>query len=1325
MVVRFDTLDRLEKPTMTLCNPGTTYSYGALSNTVGCLSGTEAEEFVFNFNSISELNFRADLYTPDDAGEALAVQNMYNEIKNRRLVFVDDIGFFVIREVAESHEDGLKYKDIKAESVDSELQQRVVPYIADGTYRLLTSGATEGLLNKIVSTLPLWTIGHVDSSLETKMRTFEDVEVTENCLSFLIDKVQDAYECIILFDTIYRKINVYDQNTYTARQDVQTNIHITEEDVINSVTITEGSEDLYTAMRVVGGDNEELLVKNVNPSGLNVIYDFSYYYNWMSPGLSTKLQTWQVAYDAVAAGKSSDATSSHADTSISQYNYQYLNKQAASLEIEIITLQAESARLAGEVSGFETIMQNIRDESGETPEILEQENELYAETKAERDRVASEKTTVDASITAKQTSYNSYATLINSYRAKYNIFTTTFNTWKLTNDEKAEIQNFIYECDYNDEYSIVTDEMTVADRFEQMEQMLERSRGQLSKVSQPTQEFSVDTEGFLFEKEFKHFSDELQTGCLINMDISEETELDRILGSVSMETYEAEIEDYYSLLGEMEELGANPNRTVYGNIDTNNRQVIEWTAETVAEYYSELESWCSDGETPEDFIGSISTVFGGYEAFDDIDVAFSPILQTQNGGVLLDSDTVMDYIWELIDDLASGQQEWTDNDLIAADRIGLTVDGVLISGLIAAVGSTAAVVSEAMHYTGTYGELRLATPNINEITDTYGIEIEQIITYVNTYAQTHEPMTMFLSSITVNYDDKNMSLTIGNRYNKFDPRSLFDNVLGSVSRSANSVSYIKDTLFPANKRDVDEVRAEVQASRNLTMANALASTDQNVVIDSSGYMGRKVNSDEASGFDPEQVKIVNNAIVFTDDNWATCKAALGKIKIPNPVSGEQDWVYGLSAEALIGNLVLTQNLRVENDESSIILDKDGMTYDYQLYAKPKAFDLTMETWSLIHEYGPYASYYSEISLGKSIGDTYNLFSAWFGAGYSETKDVFVRFDGEDEFFKLEPVVWDNERWLVYNYSSVGHPTDSSKPAFAVHELERSGIIVYDGKTKIWTSVKPQTPKTYGFFYEDEPTGTIITIDNEGVFIEEKSDFSTRESEVGIVAFFANLFNKVKSLFGANTDGLFDKVGFRIQNLITNDQALMSSNTIAFQDGTDSDNISYYGIDGAKTKNVSVTNSVVVGNALVADNITSSTTHFYPDDTMTIQNLPLCGDVTKSGTILRFAVPLDRLMDSALVDIATINSMSFSIRGVNGYIGFLDSNNVEHKPDSSNSHTLQYNSSTTYMSLTVAKSTNNMLLINLTGQNGLTHVTNNTPVTLFCSSMQITFTKSRS
>lgn len=198
MIVKYSTLSRLEKPKFTLCNPGSICINGMLSKVVGMLVDTEAEEIVFNFNTTSELNLRVNRIIRDDPEENAHTFAIYKAVQNRRLIFVDDIGYFMITNIEDGFDGHKHYKDVAAKSVDAEIAQKMIPFIDDNTYRFSTdeTETNKGMLEAIVETLPLWTIEHVDDVVAERWRTFEDVDTSLNCLTFMIQNMQDAYECI-------------------------------------------------------------------------------------------------------------------------------------------------------------------------------------------------------------------------------------------------------------------------------------------------------------------------------------------------------------------------------------------------------------------------------------------------------------------------------------------------------------------------------------------------------------------------------------------------------------------------------------------------------------------------------------------------------------------------------------------------------------------------------------------------------------------------------------------------------------------------------------------------------------------------------------------------------------------------------------------------------------------------------------------------------------------------------------------------------------------------------------------------------------------------
>lgn len=680
MIVRYSTLRNLEIPKFTLCSPGSVYNNGLLSKVVGILVDHEAEEIVFNFNSTSELNLRVNRVTREDADDNAHTYRLYKSIQNRRLIFVEDIGYFMITSIDDGYDGTLHYKDIKAQSVDIEISQKMIPYIANGTYRFKSdeTGTNKGILETIVETLPLWTIGYVDDSVASKWRTFEDVDTSLNCLAFLLENVQDAYECIVIFDCINRTINVYAQDNYVQ----QTNIHITKEDLINSLDITENADDLYTAISVLGDEN--VTISAINPLGTNVIYNFDYYLSWMSDGLGAKVKAWQ---DAIAE---------------QMEEYYKLNLQYYEQLALAANLQLEFEKLAAQLKMYNRCRDNIVAESDTTlvgnynTVIIENGGtaitvyEEIADTLACIDNLIDECESQQDNVTAELDKVNVYLVMYKTDITK--IQQALSITDYFTEEEYTELCHYIFEGSYTDEYVTITDIMTYEEKFAQMKILYDRAKGRLERVSQPTQEFSVDVENFIFIKEFAQWSEQLETGCLINVEL-----------------------------------------------DTN-------------------------------------------------DIAL-----------------------------------------------------------------------------------------------------------------------LFLSNITINYDDHSLSMTFGNRFNKFDPKSLFDNMLGDISKSANTLNFIKEILYPIKNGEFNSMKEALQTSRNLTMSAVLSSTNEEVLIDGSGYTSRKLLDDGT--YDPRQVKITGRTLVFTDDAWDTCKAAIGEL-----ILGDGSVAYGVNAETIIGDLIVGHNLVIKNSD---------------------------------------------------------------------------------------------------------------------------------------------------------------------------------------------------------------------------------------------------------------------------------------------------------------------------------------------------------------------------------------------------------------------------
>lgn len=195
----------------------------------------------------------------------------------------------------------------------------------------------------------------------------------------------------------------------------------------------------------------------------------------------------------------------------------------------------------------------------------------------------------------------------------------------------------------------------------------------------------------------------------------EKTELEGLLSS------------YQEELDRAQELGVDLSKTVYGNIDTNNRQIIEWNESTLTQFKDAIMSWEDQNaqwnDVKSSLEGSFSTLYGGSNNFDGVEIAFSPILQTDDGPILLSRDTLNEYIDSLIDKAGEG---WTTEKLLELDAEGLEVDGIAIKNMIADIGDTAIETGEAMHFVGDLGSVNTAYEGLAEAAESAHMTVDEL-----------------------------------------------------------------------------------------------------------------------------------------------------------------------------------------------------------------------------------------------------------------------------------------------------------------------------------------------------------------------------------------------------------------------------------------------------------------------------------------------------------------------------------------------------------------------------------------------------------------------
>lgn len=465
MITKFDYFNRYEAPLI---------SFRKISGEfISFLSNIKNLNIAFEFNVVGELSF--DVYKGTDE----QFFDIYNQIEVKHQLFVEGIGYFIIRTVeVNDGEDGV-YKKITAFSCEHELTYKEITYFDAKSKKFWNeTNPSTSLMGMILDSIPSWSIGHIDTIVKDKSRTFD--EPKNNIYSFLLEDVQDSYECIFDFDIINRIINVYDRNNYLRK----TNIFLTRQDALKSTNISTNAEDIYTAFTLYGAD--EMRCSAVNPIGSATVYNFDYYKSKMSSGLVSALNKWETKIY-------------NAEINISTYRTQLANKNN------------EAQTIAGEISSINAKITNQKKQLSANITDSDMIASINREIQSLKNQLSIQ--------TAKETSINAEINKING--SLNDIKATCSFDNNFTNSQISELNTYIYEGSYVDDTFAFTNDMDYVEKDSIYRELYAKAKSMLKDKSIPTEELSINTSNFIFQKDFSEYTKELNPGVLIDVELHE------------------------------------------------------------------------------------------------------------------------------------------------------------------------------------------------------------------------------------------------------------------------------------------------------------------------------------------------------------------------------------------------------------------------------------------------------------------------------------------------------------------------------------------------------------------------------------------------------------------------------------------------------------------------------------------------------------------------------------------------------------------------------------------------------------------------------------
>lgn len=151
-----------------------------------------------------------------------------------------------------------------------------------------------------------------------------------------------------------------------------------------------------------------------------------------------------------------------------------------------------------------------------------------------------------------------------------------------------------------------------------------------------------------------------------------------------VDQYKEAIKGYNDVVQEFTEAGV----AQYGNVSNLNRDKLEWTQENLEKYHEFVDEMNS--EDPGSIVeGDYSTVLGTSKNIDGLEIAYTPMLQTDEGLIPLTKDQLWEYLDKVINRAYESEGGYNAENLLKIDAEGFEqeVNGSIarVHGMIAAV----------------------------------------------------------------------------------------------------------------------------------------------------------------------------------------------------------------------------------------------------------------------------------------------------------------------------------------------------------------------------------------------------------------------------------------------------------------------------------------------------------------------------------------------------------------------------------------------------------------------------------------------------------------
>ena len=326
-------------------------------------------------------------------------------------------------------------------------------------------------------------------------------------------------------------------------------------------------------------------------------------------------------------------------------------------------------------------------------------------------------------------------------------------------------------------------------------------------------------------------------------------------------------------------------------------------------------------------------------------------------------------------------------------------------------------------------------------------------------------------------DTQNISVTFSDVVSTPDGMTDLESILSNSSKMATSYSGVvrQSTINTDFKNKMNEMIAK---GLSMTNTKIVSNADnQDITWDEHGLLCREYD-DILSDYTDSQLKIINHGIYITDDNWKTARAGIGNFIYYDPKDKTYKESYGVIADTLVSNLILTSEVGIYNEEKSIEMAKDGIivttnTMNKNVFTIRK--EITDDEGNITYERQLYIDDNGNIRLAGNASIAWDSITGTENVVVKDTLNEFMatvkeQIDGKIDTFRQsdDPSInWTNEEkkshendlWYDTTNNVVKMWNGSSWDDFT-GDVPESVWNEINGKAQIFTDT-PKTPYNKG------------------------------------------------------------------------------------------------------------------------------------------------------------------------------------------------------------------------------------------------------------------------